>query len=242
MSEGRADSFAAETFDQPERLAGKTNVFRSTTKAYIRDMTRHSTCSRGFKFSHIVASLCTFLLFAGTLVGENKVLGEVQLVGATKVEKTSGVWVDGQYLGYLKELKGSKKILLLPGEHEIVVRQGGYQDFTQKVVLQPGEQQVVQVAMQKDLRFKMPSVFSEIKLSIDPDRAAVFVDGLFVGHVAEFDGIGRSLLVAPGKRKIAISLPGYETFETEVDLAPKQKFKIKTDLIKAPASPTPPPA
>lgn len=205
-------------------------------------MTRILKYSRGFNISRLVAGLCAVVLFAGTLCAENKVLGEVQLVGATKVEKTSGVWVDGQYLGYLKELKGSKKILLLPGEHEIVVRQGGYQDFTRKVVLQPGEQQVVQVAMQKDDRFKMPSVFSEIKLSVDPDRAAVFIDGLFVGHVAEFSGIGRSLLVAPGKRKIAISLPGYETFETEVDLAPNQKFKIKTDLIKAPAPPAPPPA
>ena len=156
--------------------------------------TKRSKCSRRLKFPLVVAGLCTLVIFVGTLSGENKVLGEVQLAGATKVEKTSGVWVDGQYLGYLKELKGSKKILLLPGEHEIVVRQGGYQDFTQKVVLQPGEQRVVQVAMEKDLRFKMPSVFSEIKLSVDPDRAAVFVDGLFVGHAAEFGGIGRSLL------------------------------------------------
>jgi hypothetical protein len=47
------------------------------------------------------------------------------------VEKTSGVWVDGEYVGYLKELKGSKKVLLLPGEHVVTVRQDGYQDFTQ---------------------------------------------------------------------------------------------------------------
>src|SRR5580658_1128396 len=67
----------------------------------------------------------------------SKVLGEVELQGAGKVEKTSGVWVDGQYLGYLKELHGDKKILLLPGEHEIVVKQDGYVDFTQKVTLQP---------------------------------------------------------------------------------------------------------
>jgi hypothetical protein len=214
------------------------------TKAYSEGMaTRRSTkCSRGPKFPRVVAGLCTLVIFAGTLSGENKVLGEIQLVGATKVEKTSGVWIDGQYLGYLKELKGSKKILLLPGEHEIVVRQGGYQDFTQKVILQPAEQLVVQVAMEKDLRFKMPSVFSEIKLSVDPDRAAVFVDGLFVGHAAELGGLGRSLLVAPGKRKITVSLPGYQTFETEVDLAPNQKFKIKTDLIKAAATPAAPPS
>jgi len=40
------------------------------------------------------------------------------------------------------------------------------------------------------------------------------------------------LLVAPGHCKITISLPGYQTFNTEVDLVPNQKFQIKTDLIK----------
>jgi hypothetical protein len=172
-------------------------------------------------------------LFVGLLFPQsNQVLGEVELVGATKIEKTSGVWVDGQYLGYVKELKGSKKILLLPGEHEIAVRQDGYKDFRDDINVQPGEKQTISVKMVKDPRFKMPSVFSEIKLSVTPDRAAVFVDNLYVGHVGEFGGVAKSLLVAPGHRHITISLAGYETFNSEVDLAPNQKFQIKTDLIK----------
>jgi hypothetical protein len=163
----------------------------------------------------------------------NDVLGELQLEAATKVEKTSGVWIDGQYLGYLEELKGSKKILLLPGEHKIAVRQNGYQDFTQNVVLHPGEKQLVTVKMVKDTRFVMPAVTAEIKISVNPDRAAVFLDGQYVGHAAEFGGVAKSLIVAPGHRKITISLPEYQTFSTEVDLAPKQKFEIKTDLVKS---------
>lgn len=182
--------------------------------------------------------LCTFAILASSLLyADNKVLGEIVFEGATKVEKNAGVWVDGQYLGYLKELKGSKKVLLLPGEHAIVVRQGGYVDFTQQVTLQPGEKRVVQVALQKDPRFQMPAVTSEIKFSVDPDRAAVFVDGYFAGHAGELGGLGKSLLVAPGKRKITISLAGYQTFETEVDLAPNQKFELKTKLVKIAASP-----
>ncbi|PYV47296.1 MAG: hypothetical protein DMG94_06720, partial [Acidobacteria bacterium] len=38
---------------------------------------------------------------------------------------------------------------------------------------------------------------------------------------------------APGHRKISITLPGYETFNTEIDLAPNQKFTLKTDLVKS---------
>ncbi|HEX3740114.1 MAG TPA: PEGA domain-containing protein [Terriglobales bacterium] len=162
----------------------------------------------------------------------NQVLGEVELVGASKVENSSGVWVDGQYLGYLKELKGSKKILLLPGSHEITVREDGYHEFSQKIELRPGEKQTVSVKLEKDPEFKLPSVFSDIKLSVSPDRAAVFVDGQYVGHAGELGGIGKSLQVAPGHRKITVSLPGYQSFTTEIDLAPNQKFQLKTDLIK----------
>jgi uncharacterized membrane protein len=181
-----------------------------------------------FLFSVLLTSL-----IPGYAVGAgNDVLGEVELVGASKVEKTSGVWVDRQYVGYLNELKGSKKILLLPGEHEIVVRQGGYLDFVRKVSVRAGEKQVVAVKMDKDLRVQMPQVTAEIKLDINPNRAAVFVDGVFVGHVAEFSGLGRALLVTPGKRKVTISLPGYQTFETDIDLVANQKSTIKTEMVK----------
>jgi hypothetical protein len=181
----------------------------------------------------IVSSVGVILFLAGISHADNKVLGEVVLEGATKVERDSGVWVDNQYLGYMKELKGNKQVLLLPGEHEIVVRQDGYVDFKQSVTVEPGKKSVVNVKLERDTRFQMPKVFAEIKLSVTPDRAAVFVDGLFVGHAAEFSGVAHSLLVAPGHRQITISLPGYESFHSDVDLAPHQKFKLQTTLVKS---------
>jgi PEGA domain len=177
-------------------------------------------------------SLLASPMLVAVLHAGNDVLGEVELVGATNVERTSGVWIDRQYVGYLRELKGSKKILLLPGEHEIIVRQGGYLDFVQKLSVRAGEKQVIDVKMEKDRRVQMPQVTAEIKLEVIPNRAAVFVDGVFIGHVAEFGGIGRALLVAPGMRKITISLPGYQTFETDIDLVANQKSTIKTTLVK----------
>lgn len=187
------------------------------------------------RFSLLQLSTFVLLCLALSVLGrqaraDNQVLGQVDFEGATKVEKTAGVWVDGQYLGYLDELKGSKKVLLLPGTHEVVVRQAGYSDFSQEITLQPGDKRLVSVTLQKDPRYQMPTVTAEVKFSVDPDRAAVFVDGLFAGHAGE---LGRGLLVATGKRKITISLPGYKDFETVVELAPKQKFTLKTKLLKA---------
>jgi len=167
-----------------------------------------------------------------TVGAENAVMGEIQFEGKSHVEKTSGVWVDGQYVGYLKELKGSKKVLLLPGEHVITVRQDGYQDFTERVMVEPGQKQVVRVAMAKAPTGPLPQVTAQVKIAVNPSRAAVFLDGLFVGHVGEFEGVGRGMLVAPGLHQIRIALPGYQTFETSISPIANQKVEIKTDLVK----------
>jgi hypothetical protein len=166
------------------------------------------------------------------MYAENAVMGEIQFEGKSHVEKTSGVWVDGQYVGYLKELKGSKKVLLLPGEHIITVRQDGYQDYTARVTVEPGQKQLVRVAMEKALTGPLPQVTAEVKIAVNPSRAAVFLDGLFVGHVGEFEGAGRGMLVAPGSHQIRIALPGYQTFETAINPLANQKVEIKTELVK----------
>ena len=166
------------------------------------------------------------------MYAENAVMGEIQFEGKSHVEKTSGVWVDGQYVGYLKELKGSKKVLLLPGEHIITVRQDGYQDYTARVTVEPGQKQLVRVAMERALTGPLPQVTAEVKIAVNPSRAAVFLDGLFVGHVGEFEGAGRGMLVAPGSHQIRIALPGYQTFETAINPLANQKVQIKTELVK----------
>src|SRR5579871_4448593 len=173
------------------------------------------------------------LLLPVPVCAQNDVMGEIQFEGKSHVEKTSGVWVDGQYVGYLKELKGSKKVLLLPGEHVITVRQDGYQDFTERILVQPSQKEVIRVAMKKAPTGPLPDVTATVKIAVNPSRAAVFLDGLFVGHVGEFEGVGRGLLVAPGSHTIKIALPGYETFETQINPQPHQKVEVKTDLIKS---------
>src|SRR5258708_24323601 len=67
----------------------------------------------------------------------NEILGEVRLHPQNGPAKTAGVWVGGRYVGYLSELEGSKKMLVLPGEHEISVREAGYQAGEHKIKLQP---------------------------------------------------------------------------------------------------------
>jgi len=168
----------------------------------------------------------------GLLHAQNRVLAELRFVAHNRAEKTAGVWVDGQYVGYVKELDGDKKMLLLPGKHEIVVRQPWYKDYVEQAVLEPGQVHTVTLTMTKKTHTPVPDATAELKISAIPTRAAVFVDEQFAGHVDEFDGLGKAMLLTPGQHHVRIALPGYLPFETVVDLRPHQKLKIHTELVK----------
>jgi len=185
--------------------------------------------SRLAKFSF--ASFC-FLSALVPAYSQNKVMGEVKFEGATKVERDSGVWIDGGYVGFLKELKGDKKVLLLPGEHQVEVRQSGYDKFVQKIVVEPGEVQTLQVVMHMSAGAHAPNVTATLKVTVQPGRAAVFLDGQYIGHASELGGAVHSLSISPGNHRIKVELPGYRTFETEVNLLQGQKSEVKTELVK----------
>jgi hypothetical protein len=190
-------------------------------------------------FTIIIAVLLCLSPVASPWAGSsNDVLGEVQLKAVDKIEKTAGIWVDGQYLGYLKELKGSKKILLLPGRHEITARLSGHLDFETTLDLKAGEKKVVRIAMREnpDAHFPDPSDMARVKVLVKPTRAAVFVNDRYVGHVDQFRGIGDFLGLNPGTYRIHITLPGYTPFETEMTLTKAQNYEIKTKLQKSRAS------
>jgi hypothetical protein len=180
------------------------------------------------------ATLCV----GGASVGhaENRVLAEVRFVAHNRAEKTAGVWVDGQYLGFVKELNGDKKMLLLPGKHEIVVRQAWYKDYVDDGVFEPGEVYTIDLVLAKDMRVVPKNATGELKISATPTRAAVFVDDQFAGHVDEFEGMGKAMLLTPGQHHVRIALPGYLPFETVVDLRPHQKLKIETALVRGSVS------
>jgi|WetSurMetagenome_2_1015567.scaffolds.fasta_scaffold125775_2 hypothetical protein len=161
----------------------------------------------------------------------NEILGEIQFNPAGKVEKNAGVWVDGLYLGYVGELKGSKKVLLVPGEHQIVIRYSGYLDFSTKVLMEPGITRDVRFQLEKDENIPRADATSGMKISVNPDRAAVFLNGGYVGHVSEFRGLGRWMLLPPGTYDVRIMLPGYLPFDTKITLVSRQRFELKTDLF-----------
>ena len=182
--------------------------------------------------SFLVLSILAGFFVCSLRAQDSKIMGEVRFGGANKTDRDAGIWVDGNYVGYAKELKDDKKVLLLPGKHTITARQAGYADWSSDIVVEPGSVQTLRIHMNLLPGAQEPQVTSELKLTIQPSRAAVFVDGNYVGHAGELGGAVHSLLLPPGKHHVKVELVGYRTFETDVTLLAKQKSEVKTELLK----------
>lgn len=159
--------------------------------------------------------------------------GEVLFSADNQEERDSGVWIDGKYFGYVKELKGDKKVLLPPGEHEISIRQDGYKNFEQKVTVQAGQVQTVNVVMEENPKSIYPGDdAAELRLDIQPKRAAVFLDDAYVGHGGDFGGRFHSMLVSPGKHQLKVTLSGYRAYQMEINPVAYEKSRMKIVLDK----------
>src|SRR5277367_4767536 len=98
----------------------------------------------------LILSILLALLFLGaaaTHAQQDQTTGEVRFTAASKDELDAGVWLDGKYQGYVKEFKGNKKLLLPPGDHEIAIREDGYQDITKTIAVAAGQVQMVSVSL-----------------------------------------------------------------------------------------------
>ena len=189
-----------------------------------------STPMRLFRFSVLV------LLFVGhadTYGQQSPRMGEVRFSADNQTQRDSGVWIDGKYAGYVKELKGNRKVMLPPGEHEISIRQAGYKDFTKKLVVEPDQIQTIDVVMEENTKAIYPGTnAAELRLDIRPKRAAVFVDDGYMGHGSDFGGRFHSMLVSPGTHRLKVTLDGYRTYETEINVLASNKSQMKIVLEK----------
>ena len=163
-------------------------------------------------------------------------MGEVRFTADTQDERDAGVWIDGKYAGYVKELKGDRKVMLPAGEHEFVIKQAGFKDLTKKIVVDPDQApfQTVAVVLEENTKMTYPgSNAAELRLDIQPKRAAVFVDDNYMGHGGDFGGRFHSMLVSPGKHRLKVTLDGYQTYETEIDALASNKSQMKIVLEKS---------
>lgn len=180
-----------------------------------------------------VGAVIALWLLAGVAVAGNPLQGELELKSAGKAERNAGLWLDGQYMGFVKDLEGRRKLVLLPGEHQLVFKLIGYEDLERTIRVEPGSRNEYRVAMLPvaDAIYPEKSATAQLRLSVKPDKAAIFVNDSYVGHVDRFDGRA-GMRLAAGTYRLTIALPGYEAFTTELTVRSGQSYEVKTDLRK----------
>ena len=77
------------------------------------------------------------------------------------------------------------------------------------------------------------TTYGGITLEITPPESQVFVDGQYVGQVADFDGTNAPLNMTAGQHRIQVSAQGYEPMTMDVNVIPGQLVPYRGDLQPA---------
>lgn len=181
--------------------------------------------------TRLLAGVLAVLVLVGGARGANPMLAEVRLEPATSAERDAGVWVDGQYFGFVRELRGKNRLVLLPGRYELSVRLAGYEEFVTSIDVEPGEARRFRVRLEPraDASYPDAEQTASVRLNVAPARAALFVNGTYAGPVERFSGRD-GLRLRAGTHRFRVALPGYRPFETEMTLAPSQRYELKAEL------------
>jgi hypothetical protein len=139
----------------------------------------------------------------------------------------AGVFVDGKYLGPAANFRIMRKYAVPAGVHEVKLADPRYAEYTTKVTITAGKTTVVTQDLTPAPVMQPP--YGMLRTEGGPDKfAAVFVDGMFVGHVDEFSNTGQKLLLNPGDYTVKIVSP-----ESGQEYEEKVKIEVdKTTTIK----------
>jgi hypothetical protein len=133
----------------------------------------------------------------------------------------AGVFVDGKYVGPAANFGFSRTYAVPPGEHEVMLVDPRYEQYTGKVTINPGKTTVISQDL-KPIPLANPP-FGQLRTEGGSDKfAAVFVNDRYMGHVDEFSNFAQRLLLPPGDYtvKIVSATSGKEQ---------EEKVKIETD-------------
>ncbi len=77
-----------------------------------------------------------------------------------------------------------------------------------------------------------PSAQGRLRLEVEPDDAAVYVDDRYVGTAEELGDLSRGLRLSPGKHVVTAVRPGYGTKTVTVELKPGAAIDVVIELEK----------
>ena len=154
--------------------------------------------------------------------------------------KQAEVWVDGKYVAEARDLDGDPSYLWLKqGPHHVVVYKAGFRSLEEDVDVPVGMIRQLKVALEKgesappvraaarpeptrpdsvaphaEAAEPRPVAGGDVRLSVEPRDATVYVDGEYRGTARDLP----SLRLPAGHHRVELVRPGYLPIEKEFDI------------------------
>lgn len=138
----------------------------------------------------------------------------------------AGVFVDGKYVGPARDFGFMRWYELTVGEHQVVLREPRYKEYSTTVTITPGQGTVLDVGMEPVATPQPP--FGTLRTHSKSRFNPVFLNGHYMGHVDEFDNPFQGLLIAPGEYDLQILSPDGQEYKEKVKIEANKTTKVST--------------
>jgi hypothetical protein len=122
----------------------------------------------------------------------------------TKCKPSSaGVFVDGEYYGVASRFEGKRRAIALPpGSHQVRLVDPRYRSAEVTIQVRSGETEMVRERLEARPAAEPP--FGRLRIKY-PEPAAVYINEQYYGEARELSGVGKGLLLKPGKYTLRIA-------------------------------------
>jgi hypothetical protein len=167
------------------------------------------------------------------------------------------ILLDGEAVGYAKDYDGRwDSLSIVPGHHTITLRTEGYTTRVIDIDARPGASYVFsddlkrgegeeRVALEAPPEPKgndfhattatpAPAQASvargRLRVHVEPEDAAVYLDGEYLGLAGELSRLHGSIPVATGSHRLEVVRPGFETSVTTIDVSGESVAEARVTL------------
>lgn len=156
-----------------------------------------------------------------TLVRTPATVGSVHF---TSTPSGADIYLDGVYRGFTPATIGN----LAAGNHNVLLRLAGYQEYMGTVTVYAGQTSELPVTLSA-----LPSSVGSVSVVSYPAGASAYLDGVYYGQTNPYDALDIPN-VQPGDHLVALSLPGYYNYATPVTVTAGQSASVVATMKALP--------
>jgi hypothetical protein len=138
----------------------------------------------------------------------------------------AGVFIDGKYVGPAANFGFARKYPVPVGEHDVVLKDPRYQDYSTKVKIEAGKTTTISQSLQAATLASPP--FGNLRIEGGSSKFdAVYVNDKFMGHVDEFNNFAQGLLLNPGEYTLKVVSPdGKQELEQKIKIDENKTTRV----------------